>query len=346
MSINNIMKTKNVLNDNNNSEEKGKEKEKKNKNNNVKGSNGISNENKENKEFEEPIVSLFENCFATEPKKEIMLTKFLFTHKLSTSKHKEQVEAYRKCHDKTQRKKIKENLPCITPSGTFSQRQEFSLVKHTKLICIDVDSKDNQGIDLALSKHIIGQHCPYLYYAGLSLGGEGIFLIFRISNPECHKQHFNALALYLDKRFHLKVDMIVKNPVSLRVVSYDENPYYNPNPVPFEHIEANNKSAQVVRTVTDNNKIRESVERAVNFIWENRIDITNGYENWLKIGCALAHEFGEEGRDWFHMISRMYKDFHESDCDIQYSKCLRYQKETGVKIATFFYFCKKYGIKY
>ncbi|MDR3046968.1 MAG: PriCT-2 domain-containing protein, partial [Bacteroidales bacterium] len=69
-------------------------------------------------------------------------------------------------------------------------------------------------------------------------------------------------------------------------------------------------------------------------------------EHWFKIGCAFAHEFGEEGRDWFTKVSRMSDKFGEGDCDIQYSRCLKYKKEAGVTIATFFYYCKKHGIKY
>jgi hypothetical protein len=286
----------------------------------------------------------------------MLLTRFLFTHKLSTHKYKKQVEDYRSCNDKKLRQKIKQSLKCITPSGTFTQRQASSLITHTELICIDIDSKDNQRIDLDKAKHIIGQHCPSLYYAGLSIGGEGIFLLVRISNPEFHKQHFDALAYYLNKKFGLIVDTAVRNPVSLRVVSYDENPYFNPQPVPFTHVvQANDRSGHVVRTVSEKKKIRECVERAVNFIWKNRIDITNQYADWFKIGCALAHEFGEEGRNWFHMISRMYESYDECNCDIQYNRCLKYKREIDavsndtrpwVNIATFFYYCKEYGIKY
>jgi hypothetical protein len=254
MNMNNLNNSKDVPNDNNNSD--GKEKEKKNVYNNGNDSNRIFDK------FGEPIVSLFENCYSVEPTGIIKLTTFLFS-----PKYKEQVEAYRRSNDEQQRRKIKQSLRCVTPSGTFSQRKEFFLVNHTKLICIDIDSKDNRGLDLDKAKHIIGQHCPSLYYAGLSLGGEGIFLIFRISNPERHKEHFDALAYCLNKGFGLVVDMAVKNPVSLRVLSYDENPYYNPNPEPFQRItKANDKSAHVVRTVTDKNKIHEDVERGVIFI--------------------------------------------------------------------------------
>lgn len=292
--------------------------------------------------LEEPRVSLFENVFSTEPVQTIRMEKFLLS-----SKFKEEVENYRINKDEKLRKKIKENLMCITPSGTFGRRRESDILKHTGLLCIDIDSKDNPNIDLRKSKQIIGLHCRSLYYAGLSLSGEGIFLIFRISNPESHKQHFEALAQLLDKKFDLKVDKSVKSPVSLRVASYDENPYYNDDPIPFEYaMDVNIKSGQQIRTISQKNEIRKNVEKAISIIKTNRIDITDQYANWFRIGCAFAHEFGEEGRFWFHMISRMYRNYNEGDCDIQYARCLKYKKEDGTKIGTFFFLCNSFGIKY
>ncbi len=292
---------------------KGKEKEEEKENTNFKGSGRIFTP------FEEPLVSLFESIFSTEPIKTIRLSKFLLSDKF-----RKQVEQYRANTDKKTRERIKGNLMCITPSGTFSQRRESNIIKHTELLCIDIDSKDNPNIDLADCKNVIGLHCPYLYYAGLSLSGEGIFLIFRIQNPEYHKQHFEALAMYLNRKFKLQVDKSVKSPVSLRVASYDENPYFNENPIPFQYtIDTNNKSGQIIRTITQREEIR-----------------------WFKIGCTLAYEFGEEGRYWFHLISRIYPKYNEGDCDMQYNRCLKYKKEDGVKIATFFYICKRFNIKY
>ncbi len=197
-----------------------------------------------------------------------------------------------------------------------------------------------------MSKHIIGQHCPNLYYAGLSLSGKGIFLIFRISNPESHKQHFEAITTLLERKFDLQVDKSVKSPASLRVVSFDANPYYNPNPIPFQYImETDSKSGHVIRTVTQKDEIYKRIEKAISIMRDKRIDITNQYENWFKVGCALAHEFGEKGRYWFHMISRMCEKYNEGDCDLQYSRCLKYSKDNGVSIGTFFYLCKCHGVK-
>lgn len=324
--------TKNILNIKDNSKEKEKE--------------NINTKEKECDRifypFEEPIVSLFENIYSKEPIQEISLNKFLHT-----SMFKEQVENYRKSTDEKSRKKIKGNLQCVTPSGTFRQRQELSLIKHSGLLCIDIDFKDNPKTDMNKAKHIIGEHCPSLYYGGLSLSGKGMFLIFRISTPEYHKQHFEALAYLMSQKFSLQVDKSVKSPVNLRVASYDPNPYYNPNPVPFPHImETDKKSSQIIRTVAEKNQICESVKKAVSIIQAKKIDITKQYQNWFRIGCALAHEFGEEGRYWFHQISRVYEKYNESDCDLQYNKCLKYSRKDGIKIATFFYLCQCFGIQY
>ena len=234
-----------------NAEEKEKRKQKK--NIKEKGSSRIHNEKRGH------TVSLFENFYSTVPIKQISLEHFLFT-----SKFKVQIEEYRKCHDSATRKSMKKKLCCITPSGTFNKRGESYLIKHTGLLCIDVDSKDNPMIDLKLSKEIIGAHCPYLYYAGLSVSGEGIFLLFKIANPELHKQHFEALAEFLYRKFGLKVDKAIKSPASLRVASYDEEPYYNPDALPFKYVmETNKRSGHPIRTSKQRNNLIKRVENVI-----------------------------------------------------------------------------------
>lgn len=326
----------NVSNENGNSNEKKKE----NKNNNKKGSSLIF------PPLEEPMVSLFENFYSKEPIREMKLSRFLLTHKF-----KEEVEFYRTCTDEKLRERIKGGIQCVTPSGTFSQRQSSALIKHTGLLCIDIDSKDNRFIDLPACKAILGEYFESLYYAGLSIGGEGIFLIFRISDPYLHKQHFAALELTLRKVFDLQVDKGVKSPVSLRVGSYDAEPYYNPHPIPYTHtLETDKWARRMMRPVDERNRTRDRIERAISFILENGIDITTGYKDWFKVGCALASEYGEDGRHRFHKVSRMYKGhngYEEGECDYQYNKCLRYQRnEGGIKIGTFFYLCDRYGVEY
>lgn len=88
---------------------------------------------------------------------------------------------------------------------------------------------------------------------------------------------------------------------------------------------------------------RAKVERIVSLIEQKGIDITNGYDNWLKVGFALTSEFKEAGRGFFHRVSRQNAEYNTSDADKQYNKCLAAHGD-GVTIATFFQMAKDTGI--
>ena len=74
-----------------------------------------------------------------------------------------------------------------------------------------------------------------------------------------------------------------------------------------------------------------------------QIDITANYSDWRDIGFALAAEFGEAGRDYYHRISRFYSGYSLTDCNKQYDSCLK-AKGHGVTLKTFFHLAKQAGI--
>lgn len=39
----------------------------------------------------------------------------------------------------------------------------------------------------------------------------------------------------------------------------------------------------------------------------------------------------------------MYEEYNEGSCDMQYDRCLKYKRNDGVKIGTFFFICKQFG---
>ena len=72
-------------------------------------------------------------------------------------------------------------------------------------------------------------------------------------------------------------------------------------------------------------------------------DITGDYATWRDIGFALSDALGENGRDYFHRISRFYPGYTEKEADDQYDKCIR-AHGTGITIKTFFQAAKDAGI--
>ena len=72
-------------------------------------------------------------------------------------------------------------------------------------------------------------------------------------------------------------------------------------------------------------------------------DITAGYGDWLKVGFALAGEFGEAGRPYFHAISSLYPNYDQAESDKKYDECLK-SNEGKTDIATIFYLAKNQGV--
>ena len=104
---------------------------------------------------------------------------------------------------------------------------------------------------------------------------------------------------------------------------------------------------------------KDAVEALTILIEAQAIDITASYSDWLRIGFALADEFGLDGESYFHRLSAFYPNYSEDEASQQYAKCLqsagcpplrgggRRPGESGkshVTIATLFYIAAQHGI--
>ena len=86
----------------------------------------------------------------------------------------------------------------------------------------------------------------------------------------------------------------------------------------------------------------EAVEELVQWVEATGIDLTACYDDWLKIGFALANEFGESGTSYFHRISKFYPNYTHEECEKKYHKCVK-ANGGGVKIGTLFHYAKQAG---
>jgi hypothetical protein len=89
--------------------------------------------------------------------------------------------------------------------------------------------------------------------------------------------------------------------------------------------------------------VRPDLEKIISRLESSQTDITSNYSDWRDIGFALADEFGEAGRDYYHRISRLYSGYSPADCNKQYDNCLK-AKGQGVTLKTFFHLAKQAGI--
>ncbi|MBP0902208.1 DUF3987 domain-containing protein [Mariniflexile gromovii] len=79
-------------------------------------------------------------------------------------------------------------------------------------------------------------------------------------------------------------------------------------------------------------------------IEQSGMDITGNYGTWRDLGFALAEEYGELGREYFHRISKNYAGYDTKECDEQFNKCLN-AKGHGISIATFYHHAHHANIK-
>ena len=94
---------------------------------------------------------------------------------------------------------------------------------------------------------------------------------------------------------------------------------------------------------TTNTSDSDRVQELITLLHQSGTDITNGYNDWLKVGFALAGAFGESGRSYFHDISSIYSGYDALEADKKYDECLR--SESGrTDISTLFYLAKQAGV--
>jgi Virulence-associated protein E/VirE N-terminal domain/Primase C terminal 2 (PriCT-2) len=264
---------------------------------------------------------------------------------IKNGKYRNQIEEIRSESDPEKKKFLKENLPAITVSGIFNNSHSAKdLIYHSGLIQIDLDHVDPIEVRTRLEKS------EFTYCCFLSPSGNGLKLIVRI-DPDSHQASFVALKSYFFNQFRLEIDRKCKDVGRCMFLSYDENLYLNTDSILFptgKHKPvATNKGIRSRKEVLNTNTLSEAkaedVELLITQIEENRVDITSGYDNWLKIGFALSETFGEQGRNYFQRLSIFNHDYSVIKTDSQYNKCLNSKKE-GINLGTLFYIAKNYGI--
>lgn len=300
--------------------------------------NNTKKKNMMNNSIFDRKISWFSSMFDREPK-EITLGEFL----AMGDKYREQIERLRTLINKTERNAIKYNLPQATISGVFSGgRKAENLVQHSGLICIDIDKKDNPAvpdfdklIDNELSK------LEEVAYASRSVGGKGYFVIIPLQYPKQHRAQFEQLRIDFGKK-GIVIDHACSDVCRLRCLSYDENPYVNENAAPYNGVYRKPKPTPCPfchRKHADDTD--ERVYECCKYIARNHIDMTENYADWISIGLALA-TLGEEGREYYHIVSRQNAKYNEHETDKKFDGFLR--SSSRITIGTFLHYCKMHHV--
>jgi predicted P-loop ATPase len=261
-----------------------------------------------------------------------------FLRGIKNGQWQDQVLYIRTIKDKKARSAEKQKCPLVTVSGSFSERKDAAIRKHSGFIAIDIDNIENAETVKDLIKSD-----PYVYAAFVSISGNGLCLLIRIDGTR-HADAFEGLASYLYESYQLIVDQSGKNISRARFISYDPDLYLNEKAQMFKKYLKKDKPKKINRVVF----VRSDFDNMIKQMYDRGVNICEDYGEWISTAYALISEFSESGRDYFHTLSSLSSKYNPADTDRQFDACL---KNTGgerakkATIASIYFHAKQAGIE-
>ncbi len=276
------------------------------------------------------------------------LWKFLTT---TNSELQDSLSIIKQTTGKKERQDAKKRLlPIITPSVTLRGKRDTEHISgYTDIICIDIDKADNpDNMDKVLN---ILKSLPYVALAQRSASGEGYCAFIPIKSGYNHYEHFLAL----EKDFAemgITIDKACKDAVRARYYSYDEDRYVNPAcsvyvkrlAVQSKERDKSDLTQQVVEpvysitTVGSGDWVTDLDKACLEL---DGFDVCPSYQAWVEVGSALAKELGENGRVYFHKLSKGYSQYDVAETDDKYSELMQHAHDYAYNKGTIFHYIKQ-----
>jgi len=262
-----------------------------------------------------------------------------YLNDVRTGRFSEEINAFResKGQPKDVRTRLKNRIPAVTISGTFNEKvANANLKQHSGFICIDFDHVEN----ISDFKTTL-ENDQYTYSVLYSASGEGLAALVRI-DANRHADAYNGLKNYYFRTYTQLIDKSCSNVSRLRFLSIDQNLFINQKAKVFKEYPKKEREPKSFATVLTGNEFEQLIQNIVT----SGKDLTSGeYQNYLTIGFALASEFHEGGRRYFHAICSQNSKYEEKNCDKQFTYCIRDGGATKIRIGSFYHLAKMAGIE-
>lgn len=228
----------------------------------------------------------------------------------------------------------KKSLPAIVFGGSFSNGHKASdIVEYNKIMVLDVDKVFDKEFDRV-------RQClcndPYTFAVWTSPSGVGVKALVNLEFQSdlnlqeyqtLHKMAFNKISTYFLEKYNIIIDKSGSDVCRLCFVSYDDRLFkkeslpfviekdYNDEystekdkitPIPkseFKHPALYGKSGNNNRNKTEN---RHEIARIIRYLKKNKKSITSTYEDWYRVGYAIANSFTFDiGKKYYIELCRL-----------------------------------------
>lgn len=240
-------------------------------------------------------------------------------NRIKVGKSKEKVMAIRSTADAGVVDQLKKSLPSICFSGTFSERFDSKLIKHSGYICCDLD--DVPSDELLEIKTKVAE-LSYVYAVWISPRGNGIKFLVKIAKPEKHREHFSALSQYFQD-ISGKWDGSSINESRVCFESWDEDIIIKESAEYFTEILVD--KVEVVREMVDGD---ETFKRLLAWMSNKGRNFATGERNNFLFRLASACcRFGISEENCFYYFDSNFisgqSDFTKKECKIVISSAYR-----------------------
>lgn len=234
------------------------------------------------------------------------------------------------------------NLPQLCAGALLEGgHAEKHILRRTGWLTFDIDKDDNPSFTDWTEVREFVSLIPYVAFAGLSVSGHGVWGLIHIAFPDKQKEHFQQLDADFKELGILLDSTKGKNANDKRAYSYDPDAYIADDFEVYDRLPKKRIVFKKCLPPTSHSKTKDLVEQKLQVIDTYKIPIAPDYFIYRDIGFALASEFGEAGRDYFHRAVKHHHKYDKKHADSQYTKCLR---PGPIGIGTFFHICTKHNI--
>jgi hypothetical protein len=284
------------------------------------------------------MIGIYKNRYEKKPIRKTSIENYIDC--VLNGEWEDYVLSLRNEKDDEKRKKLKDLAPCLTLSGYFPESKENEkMQEHSGYIAIDIDAKDQIG---EVNRDALEKD-PYTFVLHDSISGNGGLVIVVKIEGEKHLEAFEGLREYYLNNYRVYIDKSCKNVSRIRYVSYDPSLFQNDKAKVFKkyipkkeqkiHKQFEQKDLLVIESDLD-----EAIQKA------RHLNLFDSYEDYLRVGFALADEFGANGRDKFHALCSSSSKYDYKKADEDYNKFVS-RKGSGITIGYLYFKLKEAGIK-
>ena len=257
-------------------------------------------------------ISVFKSLYKSDDVPfEVDVLKVLARIKNGTSKDK--ILKIRKMKDCEEKKNLKNSLLSILFNGTFSARNDNSLIEHSGLCILDFDKYESEEKQNQEREKLM--KCQFVFSVFESPSGNGLKALIRI--PQCdketHKRYFKSFGEYINSDYF---DFKNSNLSRVCFESYDPNLYINENAIVWDKLTEEEGHSVFERNpilpLTDEDEI---IRRLLKW-WDNKFGFKTGDRNnnlFILANALCEYGISQDYAFNYVLANVIYGDFSENE---------------------------------